>query len=354
MNALAGAEDINSMALATVVDVEGSAYRGAGARMLILHNGNWIGSISGGCLEGNALRVARQVMLEGKPQLITYDTKTDENARVIGASLGCNGVVKVWIEPFRGEHVAARLQELQRGYEGSAMQWGATMLEGIEEEVGRMFVLSAPGMDHAEWEDGVAANFVAEEGLQRVVFAGKACLFAVEKIVPATRLLVFGGGEDARPMVQLAAGLGWRVTVTDECAAKVLPVRFPEAESVQHLKREEAVAALAPDGFSAAVVMSHNYGYDAAILNDLKGSSIPYIGLLGPRKRLERMDGEFGGDLLEHPALFGPVGLDIGAQTPMEIALAVVAEVQAVMANRTAGFLRDRSGFIHDRKAMLA
>ena len=322
--------------------------------MLILHNGNWIGSISGGCLEGNALRIARQVMLDGKPQLITYDTKTDENARIIGASLGCNGVVKVWIESLSADHVMPRLQELQRGYEGTVAKWGATMLEGIAEEIGRMFVLSAPGNDRAEWADGVAANFVAEEGLQRVVFGGKACLFAVERIVPATRLLVFGGGEDARPMVQLAAGLGWRVTVTDECAAKILPIRFPEAESVQHLKREEAVAALAPDDFTAAVVMSHNYGYDAAILNGLRELNLPYIGLLGPRKRLERMDGEFGGGLMEHPALHGPVGLDIGAQTPMEIALAVVAEVQAVMSRRNAGFLRDREGFIHDRKPMLA
>lgn len=343
---------LSQMALATVVDVEGSSYRRAGARMLILNNGTWTGSISGGCLEGNALRIARNVMLTQVPELITYDTRTDENARILGASLGCNGVIKVWIEPLQGEWVMVAIEALQLAFRGSSEKWYARMLEGVAEEIGRLFPLGELGDEREEWADGVSANFVAEEGLQRVVFAGRSSLFAVECIVPATRLLVFGGGEDVRPLVQIAAQMGWRVTVTDDCAAKALPVRFPEAERVVHLDRKLAVQSLGPDRFTAAVLMSHNYGYDKAIMSDLQAHWIPYVGMLGPRRRFERMDAEMNGALEDNPSIHAPIGLDIGAQTPYEIALAVVAEIQAVFANRAAGFLKHRAEAIHPRKVI--
>ena len=150
---------------------------------------------------------------------------------------------------------------------------------------------------------------------------------------------------------QVVAG---RVTVTDDCAAKVLPIRFPEAENVQQLTRETAVSSLKPDRFTAAVLMSHNYGYDKAILLEMISTNVSYIGLLGPRKRFDRMNAELGGVLDGIEAIHAPIGLDIGAQTPLEIAIAVIAEIQAVFARRNAGFLKSREGFIHDRKEILA
>ena len=113
------------------------------------------------------------------------------------------------------------------------------------------------------------------------------------------------------------------MTVTDDCGAKALPIRFPEAESVLQLQRERAVQELQPDRFTAAVLMSHNYGYDKAILQELVGTDVAYIGLLGPRKRFDRMNAELGGVLDDNQAIHAPIGLDIGAQTPLEIAVAV-------------------------------
>lgn len=343
-----------AMALATVVEVEGSAYRRTGARMLIQHDGHWVGSISGGCLEGNALRIARQVMRDGQPQLITYDTRSDDNARILGASLGCNGIIQVWIEPLQGEYVVAALEELKRAFVGESERWYGRMLEGVAEEIGRLFPLGQPATTTDILPNGAAAQFVAASGLQTVVFAGKACLFAVERVVPAIRLLVFGGGEDARPLCQVAEQMGWRVTVTDDCAAKTLPVRFPEAERVVHLERTGAVQALRPDCFSAAVLLSHNYGYDKAILEGLLATEVAYIGILGPRKRFERLVDELGTDLAQHDGVHAPIGLDIGAQTPFEIAIAIVAEIQAKFTQREGGFLRLRVGSIHHRKPALA
>lgn len=339
---------LEEMALATVVEVEGSAYRRIGARMLILQNGNWVGSISGGCLEGNALRIAREVMRLGVPQLVTYDTKTDENARILGASLGCNGVIKVWIEPMAGPNALPVLQALKQAFHGHSEHWYARnlLVNGVPDGEWRFLGTSDdnPGI----FKEGNAPV----PGLSSLQSGTDTTIVFLEEVKPALRLLVFGGGEDARPLVQLGAQLGWRVTVTDECAAKALPLRFAGAGQVVHLDRVKAVGELQPDRFTAAVLMSHNYGYDKAILENLIPFPLPYIGVLGPRKRFERIEDELGGCLAGNAAIHAPIGLDISAQTPLEIALAIVTEIQAVFAKRNAGFLKEREGFIHDRKIL--
>ncbi len=348
----ASALPLEQMALATVVDVEGSAYRRIGARMLILENGNWIGSISGGCLEGNALRIAREVMRLGKPRLIAYDTRTDENAKILGASLGCNGIIEVWIEPMAGTEALPILKALKQAFLGKSESWFARDLVVNAMADGRWSLLGTSDDDPDIFSEGDAKELLAQPGIQ-ILHSGLFTIQVfVECVTPATRLLVFGGGEDARPLVQLAAQLGWRVAVTDDCGAKALPIRFPEAESVLQLQRERAVQELQPDRFTAAVLMSHNYGYDKAILQELVGTDVAYIGLLGPRKRFDRMNAELGGVLDGIETIHAPIGLDIGAQTPLEIAVAVVAEIQAVFSRRNAGFLKQREGFIHDRKEL--
>lgn len=334
------------LALATVVDVEGSSYRRSGARMLIRHNGTWVGAISGGCLEGNVLRRAREVMRTGEAQLITYDTRTDEAARIVGASLGCNGLVRVWIEPWQGYAAETALRDLQQAFQADGPRWYARLIAstapaGVPE--GTLLQLDGvdahPGLADLPWA----------EGLHTLTRGDATEQWAVERVQPALRLLIFGAGDDARPLVSLASQMGWRVTITDACAAKCLPLRFPEAERLLHLPAAEAVQVLQPDAHSAAVLISHNYDYDKAVLAVLRAYPLPYIGVLGPRKRFERLDAELDGGLAELPAMHAPIGLDIGAHTPFEIALAIVAEVQAVQAGRSAGSLRARAVPIHDR-----
>ncbi len=340
------AQPMQAMALATVVDVEGSSYRRTGARMLIQDNGHWTGTISGGCLEGNALRRAREVMRTQMPQLAVYDTRSDENAKALGASLGCNGIIHVWIEPLT-DIVVDGLRLLETAFKGSESVWFARKLQP-----GAQKIFAIAGEDDAQLPK--EASLRVEEGLQTILLADGEVQFAVENVQPALRLLIFGGGDDARPLCQLAAQMGWRVTVTDDCKAKALPLRFPEAEHVLQLDRNIATEALQPNAFTAAVLLSHNYAYDQAIVTGLLPFALPYIGILGPRKRFDRMDAELGGILRDRAGLHAPIGLDIGAQTPFEIALAIIAEIQAVFAQRDAGFLKSRAGFIHERKAMLS
>jgi xanthine dehydrogenase accessory factor len=338
--------DHTELALATVVAVEGSSYRRSGARMLIRHNGTWVGAISGGCLEGNVLRRAREVMRTGEPQLITYDTRTDEAARIVGASLGCNGLVQVWIEPLRGYLGEAALHTLKDAFHADAPAWYARLIAGEAPglaPVGTLLRLDAPDAHPA------LAELPLEEGLHGLQIGDVMQQWAVERVQPALKLLIFGAGDDARPLVSLAAQMGWRVSITDECAAKCLPMRFPEAERLLQSPAVTAAAQLEPDAYTAAVLISHNYGYDKAVLASLFAYPLPYIGILGPRKRFERLNEELGGGLTDLAAIHAPIGLDIGAHTPFEIALAIVAEIQAVQAGRGAGPLRARGSTIHDR-----
>ena len=321
------------MVLATVVDVEGSAYRRTGARMLIQANGKWTGSISGGCLEGNALRRAREVIRLKQPQLVTYDTRNDENAKVLGASLGCNGVIQVWMEPLLDFGAIPFLGALEKALLGEEAVCFARELEG--EACGKFRKIDAEAF---------------EEGLHEATAAFGRMKTAVEILQPALRLMIFGAGDDARPLCQLAQQMGWRVTVADECKAKTLPVRFPEAEQVLCVERDSALAHLKTNSRTVAVLLSHNYGFDLAILNQLLPLNLPYVGMLGPRKRFDRMDAELGEILAERQEIHAPIGLDIGAQTPFEIALAIVAEIQAKMLEREGGFLKNRKGSIHPRK----
>lgn len=357
LEAIAATEKDIPLALATVVEVEGSSYRRCGARMLIRQNGNWIGAISGGCLEGNALRLARQVMLDKQPRLVTYDSRTDAAAKEIGASLGCNGLIKVWIEPLESLGAVELLKQLKKGFGGNEELWFARVIENelppatenaANFACGKSFLLS-----EGDFGTPLVNQLLArEEGLQEIRINGSTCLFAVEQLRPAIHLMIFGGGYDAEPVSRMAKELGWRVTVTDDCAAKALPLRFPKADQVLHLDRKEAVKGLKPDAYTAALLISHNYEYDLQILQDLQQFSLPYIGILGPKKRFERMDEEMEGALSGSPHIYGPVGLDIGAETPLEIAFSIIGEIQAVFNGRKGGLLKERKGFIHDRKAL--
>jgi len=351
------------MALATVIKVHGSSYRSPGARMLISDDGRWVGSISGGCLEGHALRKARWVRSENKGVTVTYDTREESNQN-LGIGLGCNGVIDVLIEPiipdsatnpvtlFDGFLQTQHPLALATIYEPS-LSAGNKLLAGPDGTIHHGTTEAFPpslvqDLQHVFETRKSETRTYAEGGSEVKVF--------LELIQPSVRLILFGAGFDARPVSHLARSLGWEVQVTDECIAHIAPVFFPEANKLSLCNREFIDRDFDITPFTACVLMSHNYAYDRDVLQKLLDKDTPYIGILGPRKRFDKMLDEFrekGIELSEAQLqkIHSPIGLDIGAEAPDEIAVSIVAEVQSVFANRPGGFLKSRGGPIHQRDA---
>lgn len=349
-------------ALATVVKVRGSSYRSPGARMLITDDGKWIGSISGGCLEGDALRKARQVMSDAKPMTVTYDTSEESNQN-LGIGLGCNGIIDVLIEPIditSENNPIALFEKFIHTKEPLAL---ATIYGG-KSGVGEKIVLHANGTSQSLFSDKELSDLVHHDLNQlfdsKKSFAktfsinGEESEVFLELIQPTVSLIIFGGGFDARPVSQLAKSLGWDVQVTDECVAHIAPVFFPGADKLSLCHRDFIDRDFNITPFTACVLMSHNYEYDRDVLKKLLKTETPYIGILGPRKRFDKMIAEFDstGIILSSEdihRIHSPIGLDIGAETPDEIAISIIGEIQGKFATRSGGFLKYRNAPIHYR-----
>ena len=326
-----------SVVLVTVLGVEGSVYRGAGARMLVTGNAETVGAVSGGCLEADIVARAPDVVASGKAELARYDTRASDDV-VLGLGLGCQGIIDLLLEPLTG----AALRDAANFY-----AWLATRRETVT----LMTLLRADGGDPP-----VGARLVLDAAGN--VLEGDARLLARpadaahEVVHPATPLVVCGAGTDAIPLVRLAKLLGWHVTVVDHRSAFLTRERFPDADALVHANAANDAAALAPIGLDTrtmGVVMAHSASHDRAYLHALLDAGAAYIGVLGPRRRTMELLGEraAAGELPD--AVHAPVGLDLGAESPEEIALAIVAEIAAVRASRVGGSLRDRGGPIHDR-----
>ncbi|MBL7858039.1 MAG: XdhC family protein [Cyclobacteriaceae bacterium] len=354
-------------ALATVVKVRGSSYRSPGARMLITDDGKWVGSISGGCLEGDALRKARQVIMNKKPMTVTYDTREESNQN-LGIGLGCNGVIDVLIEPVDPIDANSPIKLFESIVKMNVPVALATIFDSANERAIGNKILIAPestllhNFFNPQFEEIVKTDL-------RTVFktrkseAKKYTLKAVELevfielIQPSVSLIIFGGGFDARPVSQLAKSLGWEVMVTDECVAHIAPVFFPDADKLSLCHRQFIDRDFSITSYTACVLMSHNYEYDRDVLQKLIKTETSYIGILGPRKRFDKMQDEFqtaGIQLTndDYHRIHSPIGLDIGAETPDEIAVSIIAEIQAKFSNRSGGFLKYRTGPIHQRDTL--
>ncbi len=315
--------------LATLVSVEGSSYRRAGARALIAPNGDRLGSISGGCLEEDILARADRVARGGQPEVALYDT-TSENDLIWGVGMGCHGIVRVLLEPLNSG--APWLARASLALDGGPP---CTVQVVWESPAGRPLgtALSEAGT--------FATEAVPHRGIFRQTFGAP------------TPLLVFGAGDDAQPLVQLGAELGWRVIVADPRPHYATAARFPAAQAVYCGSIGELIEAVDPAEGSLAIVMTHHYVHDLPLLRALLPLPLAYIGLLGPRKRAEKMLETLEAEGLSiteamRSRLFAPVGLDIGAEGPDEIALSVIAEMKATLAGRSGHPLRERLGPIHD------
>jgi xanthine dehydrogenase accessory factor len=325
----------NKAAIATVVRVRGSSYRSPGARMLITDDGRWVGSISGGCLEGDALRKARQVMIDNKSMTVTYDTNEDSN-QGLGIGLGCNGIIDVLIEP--AENAISFYRAIVSIEEPVAL---ATTFAGQKVLVHRN---SKP---NSAIEERLLSLFETKQSRTETIDGTEVFL---ELVQPGIKLIIFGGGFDARPVSQLAKSLGWEVEVTDECVAHIAPLFFPHADRLSLCERRFIDRDFDITPYTACVLMSHNYEYDRDVLKKLVNTKAPYIGIMGPRKRFDKMlnDGVVLSDE-QFSRVHSPIGLDIGAEAPDEIAVAIISEIQARFSRREGGFLKNRTGAIHHR-----
>lgn len=353
-------------ALATVVQVEGSSYRRPGARMLIREDGRLTGAISGGCLEGDALRKALLVMARQQPMLVTYDTMDEDDAK-LGIGLGCNGIIHILIEPVVPAQENNPI-ELLRKITAHRQQAVLITLYSLQHRKG-----AQPGTCLVQLQDGSIAGKLPDPLMQQELLAlsatareqasgiiqnissGGETAFA-ELINPVIRLIIAGAGNDVMPLVQMAQITGWPVIIADGRANYATAERFPAAQQVLIAKPEQLAQQIMADEHTALVMMTHNYNYELGLLRAWSQGAIrpAYIGVLGPRKKLQRMLQELaisGTTLSEtqHAILHGPVGLNIGAETAEEIALSIMAEIKAFFAQRNGGFLRNEPGSIHQR-----
>jgi len=303
-----------TLVLATVVATAGSTYTKAGHRILIADTGDYQGLVSGGCLEGDLAVHAREVISSGDARVITYDLR-GENEELFGLGIGCDGLLRIL------------LQRLSADDDYEPFAHIATVLRG-DTPAHCAIVLA----DRGELRTGDTLFGAAPTDLAPV--AGAADVLHTE-LRPLPRLLVLGAGADAVPVVALADVLGWRVTVVDHRPAYLERPAFAAAES----RRSGPAAALANHvtlpQFTAAIVMSHHLATDRTYLAALAVSPIPYIGLLGPPGRRDRLLRELGdAAALLGERLHGPAGLDIGADSPESIALSILGEVHAMTRTR--------------------
>jgi xanthine/CO dehydrogenase XdhC/CoxF family maturation factor len=349
------------MALATVVAVRGSTYRRPGARLLVPERGSPIGNLSGGCLEGDVADAARVVIEDGRARLAGWDLTAEDDA-VWGLGLGCNGAIDVFIEPAED---AARVAGVLR----TALDEGrpiclVTVLESSRDGVrpGARLVVRPDGTSEGSvGEDAVqgaalaAAGMALREERSEVRTIAEGVRAFVEILEPPVRLVICGAGHDAIPLVRSAAVPGWNVIVVDDRPALLSAERFPGATSFVAVDEPaQAAKAAEVDDRTFAIVMTHHFLRDKEYVRSLLASPAPYVGMLGPAARTERLLAELRDEGVDvddatRSRIHAPAGLDLGGEGPEEIAQAIVAEIVAVKRRRSGGFLRDRPGPIHDR-----
>jgi xanthine dehydrogenase accessory factor len=347
-------EPEQSAILATVVHVSGSAYRRPGARMMVLPSGKRIGSISGGCLEGDVSQKAWWLTESGRPVLRVYDTNSEEDAKW-EFGLGCNGVVQVLLERLDTPESRSTMQFLQGCRQAREVGILATIIRvhgASEVSVGdRLMFRPGQPLDGSLHSTPLEALILAEA--RNVLARQKSslldcgeCEVFVERIAPPLPLVIFGAGHDAVPLAAVAKALGWHVTITSSKPVVSAQERFPGVDKVVVTKADDALAGLEIGPDTAVVLMTHSYAHDRYLVRELLPLQPKYLGMLGPRDRAERILTDLGLKPVDAD-LHAPVGLDIGADTPQTIALAIAAEIQATFAGRSGQMLRDREGPIY-------
>lgn len=335
-------------ALATVVRVNGSAYRHEGAKLLVTAAGQHSGNVSGGCLEADVREVALRVITTGMPELRTYCGGSDEIA-AWDLGVGCDGEVEILIEPVSSPRVHERTAlQAERPYVSvtrlrEAREYGE-MPRLVLTDAGAFGTLGDAALDAAVSRHASAWR---DAGESRTVMLGDARLL-VDVLQPPPRLVVVSAGDDAAILARLASEVGFRVVVVDRRPALLAPERFPTAVRLVHSTADALHEHLSLDADSMAVVMTHDFADDTAYLRALVQTPVPYLGMLGPRQRTERILSRLEAESpLDRSRIYGPVGLDIGTDGAEQVAVSVLAELLAVRSGRQPMSLRDRRAPIH-------
>lgn len=346
--------------LVTVITVEGSSYRRPGARMVVSADGETAGTISGGCLEGEVAERACMAIAVGKPAMTVINDDLDAGDESFGT--GCNGRIHLLLEPSRAAggalfllapfaaarepgvavtFVASDEKNVHRPWTALFDRIGERRTAGTDPDFHIQAKLEARAAEALQNQTSSVLIFDSSSGSQTAL---------VEYLEPRVRLVICGDGHDVPPLVVAARALGWGTTVVGRQTAKALSAAIPEADGHHFVMHPAEVCNHAEvDAYTAVVIMSHNFERDRQFLRVFFTSPCFYIGVLGPARRTDRMldafdMAEFAGDLRLH----APVGLDVGAETSAEIALSVLAEIQARLRNRNGGMLRNRREPIHD------
>lgn len=350
----------DNMVLATVVDVEGSSYRRPGARMLIEKQGQWIGGVSGGCLEGDLLKKAMQVFQTSIPRLVRYDTR-EEESNEIGVGLGCRGLINIWLEYIDPGDADNSIEQIQGILNRDSVQYRLQVLDTDKSKQTKAWIFGNKEDIMEKLDSEAWPVELCNEILNRIQqgFSGLCHDISktdsdfkvfIEIIEPKPLIYICGYEYDTIPILELCRQLSWRSCLICK-ASKMSKLQYELAdqhidinESKEHLKK-------ATDR-TVVLLMTHDYKTDLDYLKACLQSEAFYIGLLGPRSRGERLLAESGNESICDESIsriYYPTGLDIGARQPEEIAISIFSEIMAVRSDRSGGPLKGRHAPIYDR-----
>ena len=345
--------------LATVVNTFGSTYRQKGAKMLITETGEMVGTLSGGCVENDIFQYTKQISSE--PLLISYDATSEEDL-IWGFGLGCNGAVQILLEKLDRLHNLSPLNLMIQCLNHKKYGAIATIFAvegGIDLKIGSRFILYPDDTTYTNIQDrelkkAIACDTIATKNtrqsiVNQYILSSASVEVFIEVIKPPTSVIIFGAGRDALPVVELAKAIGWQVTVVDCRAQEKTYQRFALADKIMLTRRDIISQQISVDENTAAIVMTHNYFDDRDLIKFLLPTKISYLGVMGSKNRIAKIIKELNPPQIQLEKLYSPIGLDIGADTPTEIASAIVTEIQAVFSKRNAGFLKHCSQHLHQR-----
>ena len=330
------------VALATVVATRRSAPRPVGAKLAISAQGELAGSVSGGCVENEVYEYAQEVLAGAPPRLLTYGISDD---LALSVGLPCGGEIDVFVEEAR-RPLTDRLMQIVENSERAVVM---TVLSGAD--LGAELLVTEGGERIGEAPDELAelAPELIRRGRSGVVEAAGREVFA-DVYGPPPRLLIYGAVDTAEALSRAAQEIGWRPIVADARARFATSERLPSAAEIVVAWPEETLAQVQPDDATAIVILTHDDKFDVPMIIGALATDAFYIGALGSRRNQERrrerlLEEGVGEAALERVS--GPCGLDVGAQTPAETAISILAEIMAVRAGREGGRLRDATTRIH-------
>ena len=349
-------------ALASVVNVHGSSYRRTGARMLIREDGFWFGSVSGGCLEGDVIAKAKEVISSGKPELYKYDTRQNaENS--FGMGYGCNGLLEILIEPVTFSEGDPACTMLSLISEEPGLQGLSTVFYSEDEAI------ASPGLRH----HSNGRSYMMHEELDKMIsedlknaiksnepktktyrIDGKKVKVFHEVFEPNINILIYGAVFHVVPFMRFAHELGYNVYVTDSFEP-IQPIwNFPNADEIKILDEETVNHHIKTTPNLAVVFLTHNFFYIKEELPKVLRSDVPYVGILGSRKKTGKILREAAVNAENYSdeemgKIHYPIGLDIGANTPEEIAFSIIAEIKTFFTNSSGAPLKNFDGYIHKK-----